>query len=122
MFWHHILKYYKEHRPAAFRPSKSLECKWFCIKHDVSKFIGIFAQVLKLNKSGSNASDTSKRAHELYRIKHAKGFDFGFEHCWILLKDHSKWADGWTQLKPPTPKKKVVSCDLEFDYVEVDVR
>jgi hypothetical protein len=31
-----------------------------------------------------------KRAHKLYRIKHAKDFDFGFEHCWILLKDHPK--------------------------------
>jgi hypothetical protein len=60
-----------------------------------------------------------KRAHELYMIKHAKGFDFGFEHCWILLKGHPKWADGWTQVRPPIPKRKVSLCDLESDFVEV---
>jgi hypothetical protein len=81
VFWKRIFKHYDEHRPIAFGPSRSLECKWSCIKHDVSKFIGIFVQVQKVNKSGSNASDTLKRAHELYRIKHAKGFDFGFEQC-----------------------------------------
>jgi hypothetical protein len=120
VFWKRIFKHYDEHRLAAFRPFRSLECKWSCIKHGISKFIGIFAQVLKLNKSGSNTSDTLKRAHELYRIKHAKGFDFGFEHCWILLKDHPKWADRWIQVRPPTPKRKVAPCDLESDCVEVD--
>jgi hypothetical protein len=94
VFWKRVFKHYEEHRPVAFKPFRFLECKWSCIKHDVSKFIGIFVQGLKLNKSRSNASDTLKRARELYRIKHAKGFDFGFEHCWILLKNHPKWADG----------------------------
>jgi hypothetical protein len=121
VFWERISKHYDDHRPIAFRPSRSLECKWSCIKHDISKFIGIFAQVLKLNKSGSNASDTLKKAHELYRIMHAKGFEFGFEHCWNLLKDHPKWADGWTQVRPSIPKRKVSPYDLESDCVEVDV-
>jgi hypothetical protein len=59
-----------------------------------------------LNRSGTSASDTLKRAHELYKQKNEKGSDFSFEHCWVLLRDHPKWSEGWTQVKPPTPKRK----------------
>jgi hypothetical protein len=35
----------------------------------------------------------------LYRQKSPKKQDFAFEHCWVLLKDHPKWMDGWTSPK-----------------------
>jgi hypothetical protein len=60
------------------------------IKHDVSRFVGIYAQVVKLNKSGSSLADTLKKANDLYKVEHAKGCDFIFHHCWIIFKDHPK--------------------------------
>jgi hypothetical protein len=57
VFWECISKHYDEHTHTAFRPSRSLEFKWCLIKHDFSKFIGIYTQVVKLNRSGSNALD-----------------------------------------------------------------
>ena len=33
--------------------------------------------------------------------------------------DDPKWAEGWMQLKPPTPKKKVPCPNQESDYIDV---
>jgi hypothetical protein len=85
------------------------------IKHYVFRFVGIYAQVVKLNKSGSSLADTLKKANDLYKAKHAKGCDFIFHHCWVILKDYPKWADGWTQVKPPTTKRKAATSDLKSD-------
>jgi hypothetical protein len=120
VFWSRISQHYDEHRPAGFRPSRSLESKWGLIKHDVSRFVGIYAQVLKLNKSGSSLADTLNRANELYKVKHAKGCDFTFHHCWVILKDHPKWAEGWTQVKPPTGKRKAANSDLQSNCVGLE--
>ncbi|KAG0596302.1 hypothetical protein M758_UG241400 [Ceratodon purpureus] len=106
VFWERITVHYQENQPQGPRPQRSLETKWGTIKHNISKFIGVYSQVVRLNRSGSSAADTLRRAHELYRTKNCKGLDFQFEHCWLLLKDHRKWAEGWTQVKPPTPKRK----------------
>jgi hypothetical protein len=92
-----------------------LETKWGIIKHDVSKFIGVYSQVMRLNRSGTSASDTLKRAHELYKQKNEKGSDFSFEHCWVLLRDHPKWSEGWTQVKIVTPKRKAPCASEEED-------
>jgi hypothetical protein len=56
----------------------------------------------------------------LYKVKYTKSWNFTFEHCWIILKDHPKWVDGWTQLKPPTSKKKTISSDLDSNYIELE--
>ena len=99
VFWERITEHYDEHRPDAPRPQRSLETKWGLIKHDVSSFCGVYAQVLRLNKSGTSAADTLRHARELYRQKSPKKQEFCFEHCWCLLKDHPKWMDGWTSPK-----------------------
>ena len=96
VFWERILEHYDEHRPDAPRPQHSLETKWGLIKHDVSSFCGVYSQVLRLNKSGTSVADTLRRSWELYQQKSAKKQEFAFEHCWILFKDHPKWADGWS--------------------------
>ena len=99
VFWERISDHYDEHRPDAPRPQQSLETKWGLIKHDVSSFCGVYSQVLRLNKSGTSLADTLRRSRDLYRQKSAKKQDFAFEHCWLLLKDHPKWADGWSSPK-----------------------
>ena len=99
VFWERIADHYEDHRPDAPRPQRSLETKWGLIKHDVSSFCGVYSQVLRLNKSGTSAADTLRHARELYRQKSPKKQEFAFEHCWLLLKDHPKWSDGWSSPK-----------------------
>ena len=81
VFWERITTHYQENQPQGPRPQRSLETKWGIIKHDVSKFIGVYSQVMWLNRSGTSASDTLRRAHEFYKQKNEKGSDFAFEHC-----------------------------------------
>ena len=70
---------------------------------------------MRLNRSGTSASDTLRKAHELYKQKNEKGFDFAFEHCWVLLRDHPKWWEGWTQMKVVTPKRKAPCSEEDSD-------
>ena len=119
VFWERIAEHYNENRPDGVRPLRSLETKWGLIKHNVSKFCGIYNQIERLHKSGSNAADTMRDAKELYRQKSAKNTDFLFEHCWLLLKDCPRWADGWTQ---PSVGRKRVSNECEGSNThDVDV-
>jgi hypothetical protein len=104
-FWDRIFVHYNENRPAGERPARSLETKWGLIKHDVSKFQGVYQQVLRTKTSGTSLADVLKKAHELYQIKSSKGAEFTFEHCWEIVRDVPRWADGWSQPKPPTPKR-----------------
>jgi hypothetical protein len=84
-----------------------VKTKWDLIKHNVSKFCGIYNQIQRMHKSGSSAADTLRDTKELYRQKNAKNTDFVFEHCWLLLKDRPRWADGWTQ--PPMGEKRTAN-------------
>jgi hypothetical protein len=89
-----------------------LESKWGSIKHDVAKFIGVYKQIVRLNKSGTSAADILRMARELYQTKSAKHSEFTYEHCWLLVKDFPKWADGWCTNKQATPsKRKATSSD-----------
>ena len=119
VFWDRITTHYQENQPQGPWPQRSLETKWGTIKHDVSKFIGVYSQVMRLNRSGTSAADTLRRAHDLYKHKNEKGLDFAFEHCWVLLKDNPKWAEGWTQVKVVTPKRKAPSSEEESGCVDL---
>ena len=72
VFWERISEHYDEHRPDAVRPQRSLETKWGLIKHDVFAFCGVYAQVLRLNKSGTSLAHTLRKSRELYQQKSAK--------------------------------------------------
>jgi hypothetical protein len=110
VFWERITEHYEDHRPDAPRPQRSLETKWGLIKHDVSSFCGVYSQVLRLNKSGTSVADTLQHSRELYRQKSAKKQEFAFEHCWIILKDHPKWADGWSSPRGSTSMRSPAAC------------
>ena len=94
-FWERITKHYQENRPrgCAERPSRSLETKWGVIKHDVSKFYGVYKSILLLRESSTSAEDVLDRALDLYKVRHPKQQPFVFVHCWRLLKDVPQWAD-----------------------------
>jgi hypothetical protein len=113
-FWERIGLHYDDYRPGGYRGCRSLESKWGLIKHDVAKFIGVYKQILCLNKSGTSATDILHMARELYRTKSAKHSEFTYEHCWLLVIDFPKWADGWCTNKQATPsKRKATSSDHE---------
>jgi hypothetical protein len=95
VFWERVSEHYDNNRPAGLRPQRSLETKWGHVKHDVNKWIGVHSQVMKLARSGSSIADNLKRAHDLYRQKDAKGCEFVYEHCWLVVRDNPRWAFGW---------------------------
>jgi hypothetical protein len=118
VFWERIIEHYNANRPDRVRPLRRLETKWGLIKHNVLKFCGIYNQIQRMHKSGSNVADTLRDAKELYRQKNAKNTDFVFEHCWLLLKDCPRWADGWTQ-SPMGKKRPALECE-ESNTQDVD--
>ena len=106
-FWERIFLHYDQCRPGGHRGARSLESKWGTIKHDVGKFIGAYNQVKRLNKSGTKESDIIRLAKDLYRTKSAKNTEFMFEHCWELVKDFPRWADGVSPSRQTTPSRRV---------------
>ena len=57
VFWERVSEHYDDNRPAGLRPQRSLETKWDNVKDDVSKWIGVHNQVMKLARSGSSVAD-----------------------------------------------------------------
>jgi hypothetical protein len=69
-----------------------------------------------LNKIGVSAADIMKLAKDLYRLKYVKGHNFTFEHCWMLVWEYPKWADGWASPRSSssaTPPKRLRVGDLQ---------
>lgn len=54
----------------------------------------------------TSVANALRRTRELYCQKNVKKADFAFEHSWVLLRDHPRWANGWTQPKSPIGKRK----------------
>ena len=77
----------------------------------------VYKQCVDLQKSGTSATDTLKRARELFRQQSKSGTsDFQYEHCWILVRDHPRWVNRSSPLKPPTLKRIAPSQELKSEY------
>jgi hypothetical protein len=118
-FWDRIFVHYDERRPGGYRPPRSLESKWGLIKHDIAKFIGVLKQVASLKRSGTSKEDLLIMAKELYRTKSPKNVVFQFEHCWLLVKDYPRWAEGWSLSSTPS-KRKTTSSEHESNEIGVE--
>ena len=105
-FWERIYEHYKSFNPVVYRGAQSLESKWGVIKHDALKFMGCYQQIKRLNKSGVGDVDIIRMAKELYRTKSTKNVEFTYEHCWSIVKDYPRWADGVTTTRQITPSKR----------------
>ena len=94
-FWERIARHYSVYKPEGSRerPARSLESKWGCIKHDVSKFIGVYQQVKDADISGTLEEDLRIRALDLYVHKHPNKKKFIYLECWLILKECPRWAD-----------------------------
>jgi hypothetical protein len=107
---------------------RNLETKWAIIKHNVSKFVGVYGSVISLNELGSFIEDTLHKALELYKLKHSKNLELCFIHCWLLLKDVPRWSylledfKKTLAMKRPCPYvQKVGPKELEADDFSVEV-
>jgi hypothetical protein len=66
-------------------------------------------KIVNLNKTGLFVANIVKLEKDLYRLKHIKGHDFTFEHCWMLVREYPKWVDGWASPRSSssaTPPKR----------------
>jgi hypothetical protein len=105
-FWEHVAKSYNLHTPLGCcdRNARLLECKWGTIRHDVSKFCGVYSQVLGMHLSGVSSDDILERAILLYKEKSPKQIPFTYIDCWLILKGVPRWAETvmevrqWTKL------------------------
>jgi len=66
--------------------TQSLEMKWNLIKHDISKFVGVYGNIASLNEWRSSTKYILHHAFQLYKLKHLQGLGFCFLHCWFLSK------------------------------------
>jgi hypothetical protein len=95
----------------------------------VSKFAGVHSQVENLRRSGVSVSDILVEALELYKLKHPKGYFFTYFHCWYLLRNVPRWADGSVTecMKSPRVLVQVRGCremlhssEFESDSASLD--
>jgi hypothetical protein len=67
------------------RTQKSLENRFGTIKHDTRKYMGCVFQVLRLQRSKTNAKDEEQANLALYKdLPGSKGKEFKLLHCWKL--------------------------------------
>jgi hypothetical protein len=115
-FWNRIFEHFRKYRPGSDRIARSLDSKWGQIKHDVGEFIGCHKQVMKNKPRRTSAEDIIRLAKEMYQVKSAKGSEFTFVHCWVLVKDFPRWADRWGTMKQCTPSKRRASTSMHDSH------
>jgi hypothetical protein len=54
------------------RPPRSLETKWDLIKHYVSKFVGLYNNVVSLNELGSSIENLFRKPLSFINLNNAK--------------------------------------------------
>ena len=94
----------------AGRTSRSLEAKFAKIRKDTIKFQAHVINIQKLNESVTNETDVKFKALDAYRRPHDKKHNFGFMHCWPIVKDHPRFFD---MEKIATPKLEKTKSRLQ---------
>ena len=118
-FWVAVAAHYARCKPAvgAERPARSLETKWGDLKASIAKFVGCYDQINALDKSGRTEDDIILDALKLFEQK--VGRPFTHKHCWLLLRDHPRFAAIFTV---PGSKRKAPSQDLPVDRREANLQ
>uniref|UniRef100_A0A336MSK4 CSON005107 protein n=1 Tax=Culicoides sonorensis TaxID=179676 RepID=A0A336MSK4_CULSO len=94
----------------------SLRQRWGMISRCVSKFVGCYASVQRLNQSGKTEEDKFIDSEEIY--KQDMGTQFKFRSCWEILKDSPKFLA--INSKQTAPKRKAVFSPESSDIDEID--
>ncbi|GKB49028.1 hypothetical protein Tco_0899781 [Tanacetum coccineum] len=72
-----------------YRTRHMLTGKWTRTNADCQKFNAIYKHLER--KSGENEADHIEAAKITFAAQQPKGRKFQLEHCWHILKGHSKW-------------------------------
>jgi hypothetical protein len=94
-------------------------CHFFCWKNQSfigskicqnekghNEFQAHVINIQKLNESGTNDTDVITKALDAYRRTNEKKHNFGFMHCWPIVKDHPRFFDMEKIATPKLGKKK----------------
>jgi hypothetical protein len=70
------------------------------------KFQAHIINIQKLNESSTNESNVITNALDAYRMTHDKEHNFGFMHCWPIVKDRPRVFDMERIATPKLKKRK----------------
>ena len=126
-FWKHIHELYDKNKPCGFKPSQDLELKWSLnklFKHKVSKFIGMYQQIVGLNQLRKTLENILRDALELCREKSSKGIEFLYLYCWYLVENVPRWDQGLTHIVACTMllNKLFLGCEVQSKLKQMDTR
>nr|GEY70958.1 hypothetical protein [Tanacetum cinerariifolium] len=137
-FWRQIMDDFKTGTTQGYRTRHMLTGKWTRINGDSQKFNAIYK--LLEHKSRENDADHIDAEKITFATQQPKGRNFQLEHCWRILKAHSKWdapkpldtEDHTENFGPGGPAKKTKSettwsngrsaSGSLSDYVSEDLR
>lgn len=80
------------------RTLDSLRQRFGIISRTVSKFVGVYASIMRLNQSGTSTEDKFEGAVKLFK-EETQSSTFKYRDCWELLKDMPKFS-------PEIPRKR----------------
>ena len=119
-FWVAVAAHYARNKPAVGpeRPARSLETKWGDLKASIAKFVGCYEQIKALDKSGRTDDDIIVDALQLFEQK--VGRPFAHKHCWLLLRDHPRFATIFRCVGSKRKAPGAVGADLPVDRREAN--
>ncbi|GJR24677.1 hypothetical protein Tco_0973204 [Tanacetum coccineum] len=88
-FWGQIMDYFNTGTTQGYLTRHMVTVKWTRINGDCQKFNAIYKHLEC--KSGENEADHIEAAKITFAAQQPKGRKFQLEHCWRILKGHSKW-------------------------------
>ncbi|KAF9619543.1 hypothetical protein IFM89_007370, partial [Coptis chinensis] len=111
-YWQRITNEFKLCNPGTPRTLESIKAHWQMINKSVSKFVGYMAQVENNRRSGTTIQDMVSQNFKMSRgrvfYQEKEGSVFAYEHCYLILKDTSKWHRSMeTKTKPKASSKKI---------------
>ncbi|GJU23943.1 hypothetical protein Tco_1157285 [Tanacetum coccineum] len=87
--WGQIMDDFNTSSTQGYRTRHMLTGKWTRTNADCQKFNTIYKHLER--KSGENEADHIEAAKITFAAQQPKGRKFQLEHCWRILKGHSKW-------------------------------
>jgi hypothetical protein len=119
-FWVVVAAHYARNKPAVGpeRPARSLETKWGDLKASIAKFVGCYEHIKALDESGRTDDDIIFDALQLFEQK--VGRPFAHKHCWLLLRDHPRFAAIFRSVGSKRKALGTQGSDLPIDRREAN--
>ena len=119
-FWVVVAAHYARNKPVVGpeRPARNLETKWGDLKASITKFVGCYEQIKALDESGRTDDDIIVDALQLFEQK--VGRPFAHKHCWLLLRDHPRFAAIFRSVGSKRKAPGAAGSDLPVDRREAN--